>query len=140
MCVIIIDSIFSEKLYHKTFVNFRRFCSESDMLPVDLHVVLSDILSGVGHVTDILPYFMRHARRIFPHLECIDDLRHISDIRLPANWYSITPYPIFLYNINCYYTLIVKMTYSNYFIYIIIFNLEDNLEILVVNFEYCISY
>lgn len=55
-------------------------------MPVDLHVVISDILQGAGHVNDILPYFLRHAKQMFPHLECMDDLKKISDLRSPANW------------------------------------------------------
>ncbi|PIO27156.1 hypothetical protein AB205_0121190, partial [Aquarana catesbeiana] len=30
---------------------------------------------------------MRHAKQIFPMLDCMDDLRKISDLRLPPNWY-----------------------------------------------------
>lgn len=30
---------------------------------------------------------MRHAKQMFPHLECMDDLKKISDLRTPANWY-----------------------------------------------------
>lgn len=41
-----------------------------------------------GHIDDIFPYFMRHAKQIFPMLDCIDDLRKISDLRVPANWYN----------------------------------------------------
>lgn len=40
-----------------------------------------------GHIDDIFPYFMRHAKQIFPMLDCMDDLRKISDLRVPANWY-----------------------------------------------------
>lgn len=32
---------------------------------------------------------MRHAKQIFPMLDCMDDLRKISDLRLPANWYVL---------------------------------------------------
>lgn len=55
---------------------------------MDLHISISDILQGAGHVDDILPYFLRHARQIFPHLDCMDDLKKISDLRQPANWYT----------------------------------------------------
>lgn len=41
-----------------------------------------------GHVDDIYPYFLRHAKQIFPMLDCMDDLRKISDLRVPANWYA----------------------------------------------------
>ncbi|KAI0231409.1 ATP-dependent RNA helicase SUPV3L1, mitochondrial [Lamellibrachia satsuma] len=76
-----------DKLFHQAYVNFRRYCVESDTLPVDLHVILSDILQEAGHVDDIFPYFVQHARVMFPHLDCMEDLRKISDLRHPANWY-----------------------------------------------------
>lgn len=73
-------------LQHQAYISFRRYCLEANTLPVDLHVVISDILQGAGHVDDILPYFLRHAKQMFPHLECMDDLKKISDLRSPANW------------------------------------------------------
>ena len=76
------------KLFRQVFVSFRRFCCDSKTLPTDLHVVLSDILQGAGDVTDLLPYFLDHGRHMFPHLDCMEDLCKISDLRLPANWYS----------------------------------------------------
>lgn len=75
------------RLYHKAYISFRKFCVDSEQLPVDLHIVLSDILQGSGNVDDIFPYFLQHSYEIFPHLECMEDLKKISDLRLPANWY-----------------------------------------------------
>ncbi|XP_013113540.2 ATP-dependent RNA helicase SUV3 homolog, mitochondrial [Stomoxys calcitrans] len=74
-------------LQQQAFASFRRFCIESENLPVDLHITFSDIFNGAGHVDDIFPYFIRHAKTIFPHLDCMDDLKKISDLRTPANWY-----------------------------------------------------
>nr|SVE83520.1 EOG090X01V1 [Daphnia pulex] len=74
-------------IYHQTYLSFRKFCLEDDKLPVDLHVTLSDIIAGACHLDSLLPYFIRHAKQAFPHLECLDDLKKISDLRLPANWY-----------------------------------------------------
>ncbi|CAD5113633.1 DgyrCDS2795 [Dimorphilus gyrociliatus] len=74
-------------LLHQAYVSFRRYCVESSSLPVDLHIVLSDILQGSGHVDDIFPYFLRHAKTMFPHIDCLEDLRKISDLRTPASWY-----------------------------------------------------
>uniref|UniRef100_A0A1B6D0T0 ATP-dependent RNA helicase SUV3 homolog, mitochondrial n=1 Tax=Clastoptera arizonana TaxID=38151 RepID=A0A1B6D0T0_9HEMI len=74
-------------LQHQAYISFRKFCLDADNLPADLHVVFSDILQGAGHVDDIFPYFIRHAKQMFPHLECMDDLKKISDLRSPANWY-----------------------------------------------------
>ncbi|XP_072281008.1 ATP-dependent RNA helicase SUPV3L1, mitochondrial [Pyxicephalus adspersus] len=75
------------RLFHQAFISFRRFVMETDPLHVDLHIVLNDICCGVGHVDDIFPFFMKHAKQIFPMLDCMDDLRKISDLRLPPNWY-----------------------------------------------------
>ncbi|XP_037089380.1 LOW QUALITY PROTEIN: ATP-dependent RNA helicase SUV3 homolog, mitochondrial-like [Pollicipes pollicipes] len=74
-------------LFHQAYVSFRRYCVEAANLPPDLHIIFSDILRGAGHTDDLIPYFLRHARTIFPHLECMDDLKKISDLREPANWY-----------------------------------------------------
>ncbi|CAG9772848.1 unnamed protein product [Ceutorhynchus assimilis] len=74
-------------LQHQAYVSFRRYCLEAATLPVDLHICVSDILQGAGNHTDVFPYFLRHAKQMFPHLECMDDLKKISDLRSPANWY-----------------------------------------------------
>uniref|UniRef100_A0A8C9ZI99 ATP-dependent RNA helicase SUPV3L1, mitochondrial n=1 Tax=Sander lucioperca TaxID=283035 RepID=A0A8C9ZI99_SANLU len=75
------------RLFHQAFISFRKYVLEMTSLPADLHIILSDICSGAGHVDDIYPYFMRHAKQIFPMLDCMEDLRKISDLRVPANWY-----------------------------------------------------
>ncbi|XP_073321248.1 ATP-dependent RNA helicase SUPV3L1, mitochondrial [Pagrus major] len=75
------------RLFHQAFISFRKYVMEMTALPADLHIILSDICFGAGHIDDIYPYFMRHARQVFPMLDCMDDLRKISDLRLPANWY-----------------------------------------------------
>lgn len=75
------------RLFHQSYLSFRKFVVESEQLPTDLHIILSDIIQDAGHVDDLFPYFLRHAREIFPHLDCMEDLQKISDLRLPANWY-----------------------------------------------------
>ncbi|KAI1297274.1 ATP-dependent RNA helicase SUPV3L1, mitochondrial [Halotydeus destructor] len=81
------DHGLDNKLFAQAFVSFRTYCLESSVLSPELHVVLSDILQGHGHVDDLFSYFMKHARLVFPHLECIDELRKISDSRSPAQLY-----------------------------------------------------
>lgn len=75
------------RLFHQAFVSFRRYCMESEQLPADLHIVFSDLLQGGRHLDDLVPYFLQHAKQTFPHLECMEELQKISDLRLPANWY-----------------------------------------------------
>nr|CAG4642332.1 EOG090X01V1 [Evadne anonyx] len=74
--------------FHETYKSFRRFCLEIDCLPVDLHITLNDIIVGGTHVDSLLPYFIRHARKMFSYLDCKDDLIKISDLRSPASWYQ----------------------------------------------------
>ncbi|XP_037553410.1 ATP-dependent RNA helicase SUPV3L1, mitochondrial [Nematolebias whitei] len=84
------DHGLDSRLFHQAFINFRKYVLEVASLPADLHIILNDIICSAGHVDDIYPYFMRHAKQIFPMLDCMDDLRKISDLRVPANWYPET--------------------------------------------------
>lgn len=36
------------RLFQDAYVSFRKFCIQSTVLPVDLHIVFSDIISGSG--------------------------------------------------------------------------------------------
>ncbi|MED6273836.1 ATP-dependent RNA helicase supv3l1, mitochondrial [Characodon lateralis] len=81
------DQGLDARLFHQAFISFRKYVLEMTSLPADLHIILSDICRNAGHIDDIYPYFMRHAKQIFPMLDCMDDLRKISDLRVPANWY-----------------------------------------------------
>ena len=51
---------------------------------------------------NLFPYFLRHARQAFPHLDCLEDLKKISDLRTPANW--------FVYQLFCFYCLTFLQT------------------------------
>ncbi|XP_071760964.2 ATP-dependent RNA helicase SUPV3L1, mitochondrial [Centroberyx gerrardi] len=75
------------RLFHQAFISFRKYVLEMTSLTADLHIILNDVCCGAGHIDDLYPYFMRHAKQIFPMLDCMDDLRKISDLRVPANWY-----------------------------------------------------
>jgi len=74
-------------LYNQVYSSFRRFCMDIKHLPTDLHILFSDILQGVIHNHDIFPYFLTHAKAVFPHLDCMDELKLISDLTNPPNWY-----------------------------------------------------
>ncbi len=67
-------------------MSFRKYIVEVEALEPDLHIILSDILAEAGHVDDIFPYFLRHARQVFPALDCMEDLKKISDLTDPAQW------------------------------------------------------
>lgn len=71
----------------ESFSSFRRFCLDINNLPCDLCATIVAIQNGVQNFDDLFPHFIAHVHRIFPHLACMDDLKHISDLRTPANWY-----------------------------------------------------
>ncbi|XP_004846237.1 ATP-dependent RNA helicase SUPV3L1, mitochondrial isoform X1 [Heterocephalus glaber] len=75
------------RLFHQAFISFRNYIMQSHSLDVDIHIILNDICFHAAHVDDLFPFFLRHAKQIFPVLECKDDLRKISDLRIPPNWY-----------------------------------------------------
>ena len=76
-----------EYLYNQAFSSFRNFCMDVHHLPTELYILFSDILCGATHNHDIFPYFLTHARKVFPHLDCMDELKLISDLTNPPNWY-----------------------------------------------------
>ncbi|KAG1663903.1 ATP-dependent RNA helicase SUPV3L1, mitochondrial [Nymphon striatum] len=65
-------------LFNQAFISFRKFCIESTNLPIDLHIIFSDIIQGAGHVDDLFPFFLQHARKVFPHLEVYREARSIN--------------------------------------------------------------
>ncbi|CAF1542728.1 unnamed protein product [Adineta ricciae] len=75
------------EIFKNVYVSFRKYCIQSTSLPADFNLILNDIISGSSNVTAMFPYFFQHARQMFPHLKCVDDLRKISDLRNPGNWY-----------------------------------------------------
>lgn len=59
---------------------------DTTTLPTDLHIILSDIVQGAGNITDLFPYFMQHAKQLYPHIDYINDLKKISDLTNPSQW------------------------------------------------------
>lgn len=78
-----------DKLFGKAFISFRRYCYKSASLPPELYVKFCDIIDGHGHVSDLFPFFLSHARAAFPHIECHEELRKISDLGMPHTWYPV---------------------------------------------------
>lgn len=78
-----------DKLFTRAFMSFKRYCYQSISLPPELHIKFCDIIEGHGHISDLYPFFLSHAREAFPHLECHAELRKISNLGLPHNWYPI---------------------------------------------------
>lgn len=66
---------------------FVSYCMNTEKLPPEIYIKLYDICKGVTHQDDLFPYFLKHTKEIFPHLDCIHDLKRISDLSNPANWY-----------------------------------------------------
>ncbi|XP_034188078.1 suv3 RNA helicase isoform X1 [Osmia lignaria lignaria] len=78
-----------DTIFNTAMGNFRKHCIESESLPADIHVILSDLTQGVGHITDLFPYFLRHTKQMYPHIDYLEELKKISDLRDPPQWYPI---------------------------------------------------
>ncbi|CAD1475255.1 unnamed protein product, partial [Heterotrigona itama] len=68
----------NDVIFTSAMSNFRSHCIESEQLPTDLHIIISDIINGGGNITDIFPYFLRHAKQMYPHIDCLDELKKIT--------------------------------------------------------------
>lgn len=88
-CPILNNIPFSQTEYiqKKSFASFRQYCFQTKSIPAELYIKLYDIINGAAHPDDLFPYFLNHAKEIFPHLSCIDDLKKISDLTNPSTWY-----------------------------------------------------
>lgn len=71
------------------FVRFRTVCLNKIDLPVELEIVLNDILAGAAHPDELFRQFMNFAMKMFPHLQCREELSKICDLRDPCSWYPL---------------------------------------------------
>ncbi|OAD59989.1 hypothetical protein WN48_07834, partial [Eufriesea mexicana] len=77
-----------DRTFISCMTSFRKCCIEATTLSTDLYITLNDIIQGAGHVTDLIPYFMRHIKQMYPHIDYINELKKISDLTNPSHWYS----------------------------------------------------
>ena len=75
-------------MFQEAILSFRKYCIESSPLPVELHVKLYDIINSASNESDIFPYFIEHAYKMFPHFNCLEELKELSDLTDPSNWYQ----------------------------------------------------
>ncbi|CAD5215396.1 unnamed protein product [Bursaphelenchus okinawaensis] len=80
----------NDKLFMRCFSVFRDRCLDPTQRGPALEVLLNDIKDH-GHSVDLLfPQFLEHSKRVFPHLEALEELKHISDLTQPHTWYEGT--------------------------------------------------
>uniref|UniRef100_A0A915PB74 Helicase C-terminal domain-containing protein n=1 Tax=Meloidogyne floridensis TaxID=298350 RepID=A0A915PB74_9BILA len=76
----------TKNIFQKAFQSFRMSCCLGQTsLDPRLQVIFSDIIKYDHSVDQIYPYFLRHAHKVFPHLERFNELRIISDLTHPHN-------------------------------------------------------
>lgn len=76
-----------DNLLKKGFVSFRQHCLNTSNLSPEFYIILNDIIEGKLHVDELFTFFLAHCKEIFPHLNCLEELKKISDLRLPIYWY-----------------------------------------------------
>ncbi|EFO26445.2 hypothetical protein LOAG_02037 [Loa loa] len=77
----------NRKMFHAAYKSFRNYCLHASPLDPCIAVVISDILNKARDVDSLYPYFIEHAKRVYPHLECEKELKTLSDLTKPYNWY-----------------------------------------------------
>lgn len=82
-----VTQFLADYIQQKSFASFRQYCFQTKSIPAELYIKLYDIINGSAHHDDLFPYFVQHAKEIFPHLSCMDDLKQISDLTNPSMWY-----------------------------------------------------
>ncbi|MFH4978891.1 hypothetical protein AB6A40_005600 [Gnathostoma spinigerum] len=75
------------KLFMTAFRSFRSYCLTAKPLDPVIAVTFSDIVNSGHDVESLFVYFLTHARKVYPHLESIEDLKMISNLTQPHNWY-----------------------------------------------------
>uniref|UniRef100_A0A915Q7P2 RNA helicase n=1 Tax=Setaria digitata TaxID=48799 RepID=A0A915Q7P2_9BILA len=77
----------NRKMFHAAYKSFRNYCMHASPLDPCIAVIISDILNKSRDVDSIYPYFIEHTKRVYPHLECEKELKTLSDLTKPHNWY-----------------------------------------------------
>lgn len=77
----------TRKMFHAAYKSFRDYCFNAALSNPCIAVVISDILKKARDVDCLYPYFIEHARKVYPHLECERELKTLSDLSEPHNWY-----------------------------------------------------
>lgn len=77
----------SDKFFMSIYNSFRLQCIDVTSLKPELRVLFSDI-KNFNHSVDLLfPFFLSHAQSLYPHLDSLDDMKIISDLAQPHDWY-----------------------------------------------------
>ncbi|VBB29498.1 unnamed protein product [Acanthocheilonema viteae] len=77
----------NRKMFYAAYKSFRNYCLHASPLDPCITIIISDILNKARDVDSIYPYFIEHAKRVYPHLECEKELKTLSDLTKPYNWY-----------------------------------------------------
>uniref|UniRef100_A0A914EFP7 RNA helicase n=1 Tax=Acrobeloides nanus TaxID=290746 RepID=A0A914EFP7_9BILA len=80
----------TEVLFLKAFLSFRTYCLE--LIPTsDPELVEKFRNVAMSKASEEILYenFVAHAKKVFPHLNCLGDLKIISDLTMPHNWYPV---------------------------------------------------
>ncbi|GMR31559.1 hypothetical protein PMAYCL1PPCAC_01754, partial [Pristionchus mayeri] len=68
----------TEKIFLKAVNSFREMCMDVSLLDPELVEILRDIARGKSKDVDqLFPFFLSHARRVFPHLESMEELKNV---------------------------------------------------------------
>jgi hypothetical protein len=68
-------------------VRLRRFFQAVNQLLLYMAYIKNICLEASEEI--LYENFVAHAKKVFPHLNCLGDLKIISDLTMPHNWYPV---------------------------------------------------
>jgi ATP-dependent RNA helicase SUPV3L1/SUV3 len=83
------DQGISDELYSKVLNKFCKLIKSSDDIKENqsLYYTLQNIANGATHVDSLYPHLIDHAHNLYPTLYILPELKKISDLTSPAQWY-----------------------------------------------------
>ncbi|XP_060076558.1 ATP-dependent RNA helicase SUV3 homolog, mitochondrial-like [Ylistrum balloti] len=81
------DANMTYAIFRSTFRSFSSICLNETMSP-ELYDLMFDLTKKKGSTVSLFPLFLQHAHTLFPHLKHLSQLKSISDLTLPAKWYT----------------------------------------------------
>ncbi|XP_065828308.1 ATP-dependent RNA helicase SUPV3L1, mitochondrial-like [Oscarella lobularis] len=77
------------EFYPRACGDFKRFLLKGNPT-AELRQIVSSLCDDKGNINDLFPHFLEFSRSAYPLVDCLDELKNISDLTIPADWFPAT--------------------------------------------------
>jgi ATP-dependent RNA helicase SUPV3L1/SUV3 len=71
----------------RAVAHFTKQVLHEESISREISPIVYNIQTGSGRVDDLWPYFLQFAKQHFPVVGSYDDLRNLSDLTVPSDWF-----------------------------------------------------